>query len=570
MSLERIVAAVVGTVLLVASALAVRHARRRLGTPIDVLPVYLAVWGAVFVLFSLPLIDYSRTAVGAWLVIYGSVAATVTGCVIAWRRHGPVVLEPDAARRSVGATLDARRLRLLWVACAVLGLVGFAAFVHAVDGVIGWQSVFDNPGAVRNVKSYSVEFQNAYGLWKLLTYFNQVAFVLWTIGMRVGAFTGRWRWPSLLGFASLIPFVFTADRNLLALLLAWTFLLHLLWPRRGSWRRLAIGLCIAVACAGAGLAAIGNRYGGSLKNHPEIAAYVTTSGLDSLVIPYLYLTADLPTFGQLTEDALAPHTVGQMSVLPLVKVAARLRLLDTPPVQTGVFYPIPFESFSNYSWLGTFWLDFRAPGVILLCALVGFLATTARLRLARQTGFLSLWLASILLYVVAYSPISNALTTSLTWQYLVLGPVLALVLNPAAGRRAVSRIVVRPRFVVPTVIASILVVVVAAFRTPPVRGVDAMRELRDAVEKARYVYGREGHYPNPLALASRLGVNQPAVSFRPQRDYGDPVPETGVIGVVTTDTDVYFRVRTRDGRVYEVHRTEEHGGATVGPERRIG
>ena len=97
-----------------------------------------------------------------------------------------------------------------------------------------------------------------------------------------------------------------------------------------------------------------------------------------------------------------------------------------------------------------------------------------------------------------------------------------------------------------------------------------MAELRDAVEKARYVYAREGHYPNPLALSSRLGVNQPALSFRPQRYYADPVPETGVIGVVTTDRDVYFRVRTPDGRVYELHRTEEGGGATIGPATRSG
>jgi oligosaccharide repeat unit polymerase len=569
MSPERIVAALVATMLLGAAVLAVRRTRPLLGTPIDVVCLFLGVWAGTLALFALPVLAYSPTRFEAWLAIYGSIAATVAGCLLA-RARGRSSAPPasiDEQQRELLATIDPRRLRLVWLACAVLGLLGFAAFVYAVDGVIGWRSVFADPTAVRALKRESVEFQNAYGFFKLLTYFNQIAFVLWTVAVRMRVFHGWWRLPALLGFASLIPFVFTADRNLMAAALALAFAVHVLWPWSGSWRRVAIVACVAAAVAGVALTAIGNRYGGSLDDQPGVAAQVRIDALKPVAIPYLYLTANLPTFGQLTQDGLAPLTLGEMTALPAVKAAAHAGVIEAPPVETGVFYPIPIETFSNYSWLGVFWLDFRFPGVLMLPLLAGFVATVARWRLAARPSFLMLWTAAILLYIIVYSPLSNLLYTSLTWQYLLLGPVLAVVLDPGLARRALAGVAARKRLSAAVAATSIAaaagVLAFAASRSPAPRF--ATTELRDAVDKAHYVYGRLGHYPIPLGLSTRLAVSRPGVEFRPQQSYADPLPPPGVIAVFTQPHDVFLRVRAADGRVYEVHRTERDGGITFGP-----
>lgn len=570
MSPERIIAALVASALLGAGLIAARVAQRRLGSPIDVLPLFLVVWGGALALFATPVIDYGATRAEAWLVIYGSIATTAVGCLAARRlwqeRAVPSIGDQASVLR---ASMGAGRLRLVWFASAALGLAGFVAFVLAVDRVAGWHTVFSDPAAVRLIKRTSVEFQTTYGLWKLLTYFNQVAFIVWTIAIRIGAFGGRWRLLAPSGLISLVPFVYTADRNLLAAALGLACTLHLLWPWGGSWRRVAIALGLAVVLAGGTLTAIGNRYGGSLANQSTVAARVTSPKLDPVAIPYLYITANLPTFGKLTEDGLAPLTTGQMVALPAVKAAAQAGLIENAPVGTGVFYPIPFETFSNYSWLGRFWLDFRAPGVFLLSLLVGFVASLARLRLAGRPTFLTLWTTSILLYVIVYSPLSNVLSTSLTWEYLLLGPIGAVILKPRGGRLVLARLRASPRTAIALagaavcMAAALAVAVLTTKRPAPV--IVATTELRSEVEKARYTYGQLGRYPTPLGLATRLAVNQPGLTFVPQPTYTEPLPERGVIAVFTTPRDVFLRVRGDDGRLYEVHRTEQDGGATYGP-----
>ncbi|CAA9475645.1 MAG: hypothetical protein AVDCRST_MAG67-394 [uncultured Solirubrobacteraceae bacterium] len=541
----------------------------RSGPSVHVACLFVGAWALVLLLFALPIISYAPTTVEAWALLYGSIAATTLGCLAARPRWESPPAPADEQQRLLRATIDPGRLRHVWLGCAVLGAIGFAAFVYAIDRVAGWQAVFSSPGEVRALKRDSVEFQDAYGLWKLLTYFNQVAFVMWTVGIRLRIFSGRWRLAAAAGFVSLIPFVFTGDRNLMAAAIALTCMLHVLWPWNGSLRRVAIVLGLALVIAAAGLTAIGNRYGGSLDDHPEVEAHVQIPALDAVAIPYLYLTANIPTFGKLTEDELAPNTIGQMAVLPAVKAAARAGLVETAPVETGVFYSIPFEAFSNYSWLGSFWLDFRVAGVLLLPLLVGYVATSARLRLAAAPTFLGLWTAAILLYVIAYSPLSNVLSTSLTWQYLLLGPVLSVLLQPGAARRMVARLVARRRVATAlgaaTLLASAGVVAVASSSKPSQRETVASNELHDAVEKARYVYTETGRYPVPLSLATRLAVSRPGVKFLPQATYSEPLPPPGVIAVFTQPEDVFLRVRGGDGRVYEVHRTEADGGITFGP-----
>jgi oligosaccharide repeat unit polymerase len=546
----------------------IRHARRRLDTPVDVVCLFVATWSCVLLVFAVPVIRYAPTRAEVWLLVYGSIGAGVAGCLFAWRQWTPRAAAVNEQHQQLRATIDPHRLRLVWLASVMLGFVGSVGFVLAVDRVAGWQAVFNDPARVRAITRDSLEFQNAYGFWKLLTYCNQIAFVMWTIGLRLRMFTGRWRAGGLLGFVSLVPFLFTADRNLLAAALALACMVHVLWPWSGSWRRAAIGLAAAIVVAAAGLTAVGNRYGSSLADHPELASYVT-SGFTSVAIPYLYVTANIPTFGQLTQDDLAPRTDGQMAVLPAVKAAARAGLIDHAPVETGVFYPIPFEAFSNYSWLGSFWLDFRVIGILLMPFLVGYLAASARLRLVAKSTFLTLWTAALLLYVIVYSPLSNVLSTSLTWQYLLLGPVLAAVLQPGTTKRWSSALTARRSLSLAAFAGAAAVsagmLFVISVRSPTRREPLTVTQLNEAVEKARHVYERTGRYPVSLGLSTRLAVNRPGMLFRPQQTYTAPLPPTGTIAVFTAPKDVFLRTRGGDGRIYEVHRTEDFGGVTFGP-----
>jgi oligosaccharide repeat unit polymerase len=580
MWLERPLALVVAAGCLTVALRRLRSAYRTDGAPVDVVGVFLAIWGAVLLLFAVPLIKYTTTPALAWLMTYGSIGAFVLGGLVANRgRHLRTDARVERAEPALRATIDARRLRRLWLVTLAIGLVGFIAFVRAVDLAAGWQTLIHDPETVRELKRDSAVFQSSFGLWKLLLYFNQVAFLLWTVGLRLKVFSeGHWRHLRVLGAASIVPFFLTADRGLLVALLAWAVVLHLLWPSRVNWRRFAVYLAVAIAFAGALITAIGNRYGGSLQDHPEIAAQVTIPALDSIAVPYLYLTANIPTFGQLTEDAFAPRTYGQMTVRPIVKAAHAAGMPGTPPVGTGVFYAIPFESFSNYGWLGSFWLDWRFLGTLLLPAAFAFVAVRAQQRLRRRPSFAKLWLCSLLLYVIALSPFANALSTTFTWQYLLATPLISLALDSAAIPTLRLQVeLMRPAKRMALAACSVIALAALVATGLAVRGhgtgpshIAAKRELDQAVRQAHYVFEQAHRYPEPLALATRLQVSRPSVRFRPLGAYTDPVPGQGVVAVFSTPRDVFLRVRASDGRLFEVHRTEDFGGVTFGPGTRDG
>ena len=573
MSPERFVAALAAAALLTAGAKATRTSMLRRGTPIDVLALFFVPWAIVLLAFAIPLIDYSTTPVSAWLLLYGSLGTTALGCLAAQRvvrgRGSPI--GAAAAATALRSTIDARRLRALWLVCALLGLVGFGLFLDAVDEILDWSAVITDPENVRGVRADSPEFDRAYGVGKVLIYFNQMAFILWTIGLRSGAFSARWTWIRLAGWASILPFLFTVDRSVLFSLLLWAALVHALWPMAVSWRRFFAVVCLGTVTAAICFTAIGNRYGGSLGDHPEITPHLTTRAVDPVVIPYLYLTANIPTFGQLVTDELAPVTYGQMTTLPLVKLGHAAGIPGTSPIGTGVFYPIPFESFSNYGWLGTFWLDFRAAGVLLLAAGVGFAATFAHARFVRAPSIALLWITSLFFYVILFSPFANALTATLTWQHFLLTPIVALVLDRRFAMHAVAMAREVPRRRVLTGLAIAVLAAMASVSVVSTRTGDASSranvaaELDLAARKAHDVYSKYDRYPGPKSLASQLQVNRPEVDFRPLSVYTEPVPPSPAVAVYTQPGDLFLRARSTDGRVFEIHRSETLGGVTFGP-----
>ena len=121
----------------------------------------LAVWGGVLLVFAVPVLDYTHTSLTAWLLIYGSIATTIVGCLLAWRRIRPTPPPIAEQRRSLRATIDPRRLRLVWLASAVVGLVGFAAFVNAVAGVAEDAALPDYVHALEASTDYLPDDQRA-------------------------------------------------------------------------------------------------------------------------------------------------------------------------------------------------------------------------------------------------------------------------------------------------------------------------------------------------------------------------------------------------------------------------
>lgn len=553
MSGEQVTALVAGLLLAAGCAYAGRRSYRAGDGVVTVPSVFAAVWSTVLLLFAVPWVRYTHSSTEAWIAVYGSIATFLVGSLLATRRA-------PADRSTAPEAIDHRRLRWLWLVCFVLGLVGFADFVYAVNVVIGWKSILQNPAVVRSLQSTSAKFQATYGALKLLTYFNQIAFLLWTIGLRERAFGRWWRIGGALGWVSIIPFLFTGDRTLILTALVWALAFHLVWRPVRDVRRLLVSLAVSAAVGVAIFTTLGAHVSKTINNHPEIRAQLMTRTLDSLALPFVYLTANVPTLSQLMKDPIRPHTHGEMTLLPLVKVAHAVGIGGTPPFEVGAFYPVPFETFNNYSWLGTFYLDFGLAGCLVLPAIVAYLLTRITLAALRRGRLVMIWMASLSLYVVGFSPLLNKLSTTLTWEYALVGPVAVLLIRAAPSprdwlpdqrRRAAA--LARPVQVgtgVGIVCITVGLVVLAANRAPVVRSSAALdRELHTAFARA-LLTRRRGVFPSSEALASRLEVNDPSFLFAAFYSPTALPVDPGVIGVNARGSSLILRAHDRDA-VYQ-------------------
>ncbi len=558
MAAERITAGIAALVMARFALAASRRARYRYGAVADPLTVFLWVWTASIGLFAIPVIRYTPLGPHAWALVYGSILTFAAGCLLADRGRASKLRAPADHG---GMTLNRDRLPVVWAIAVVLGLIGFLAFVRAAADVVGLSSVISDPAAIRAARRAGPAFDHLYGPGKVLTYFNQVAFVLWTVGLRTRSFRGRWSAARWLGAISIVPFVFTADRGVMAATVAWAGMLHLFWPRTVNYRRVlqigAVGFVLAFVV----FLAVGARYGSYLSGHPEIAAVSNIQRPGQGVIGYLYVTGNLPTFAQLTHDPLAPVTGGQMSILPIVKLVHAAGVPGTAPVGTGVFYPIPFEAFSNYGWLGTFWLDFRDAGVLLMPFLFAFGCTRIFVRFWRAPTLGWLWALSILMLVVAFSPLANELSTTFVWEHLMLAPVIGLLLAPTLAFR-VRRLGLAAALGATAVAGAGLLALRASSTTKPP---DLRRELLTLTVDAHVAYEAQGHFPTPQPLVTRLKVANPGAQLTALSSFLGPIPAAPTIGVFSIGPVLYMRTRQPDGQILEIHRYEVGPGFTFGP-----
>jgi oligosaccharide repeat unit polymerase len=555
---DRVVAACVAGVLLSIAAI-VFHRR---GTP-DIsrhstITLFAFVWGVSLGFYALPWIRFSRPSDLAWATIYGSVATFLIACVLV-ERFAQTSSRPSTRTER----LDPARLHVAIVITAVLGYVGFAFFVRAVNRTVGWTTLFTDLEAARHAQEGS-RFGQEYGNVKLLTYFSGISLLLWTVALREHAFTGRWRLLAPIGLFVLAPYFFLGERLSLITVFMWTAAFHLLWRPIRSPRRVAVlALSATVAAAGFFLI-IGHNKGATIHNYPVLKQELTTQRFDQFAFPYLYLTANFPVFSKLTQDPIAPRTYGSLTFWPAAKLSnVALRRTHYPP-KFGAFYDIPFDLYNSATWLGPFYLDFGVPGSLLFPALFG-LATTWLLILARQRRTLPpVWLAALGLMIIAFSPLKSAFSDASTWEFIIMAPVVGFF---TAGRPRTEsnqpdsthrKSLIRRHPVLFVLLLLVLGGVAAAavglrYWSSPAHTDESSGAVSErlslAGEKLVRIYDQEGA-STPHVLATRLSVSDPSENYIGYYSY-PAVPPVGAIGVFAKQHEFRLRAKTSSGDVFE-------------------
>lgn len=546
----------------------VRHVRgqgRQVNAPAA---VFVAIWAVSLLLYAVPVMDYVATPTIAWVVVYGSIASFLAGAWFAYRRTGDI---GSAAETSTGFSdqpepLSTNRINLAWLCTGGLSLVGFAFFLHAIDATVGWQTMLQDPGAARAAQGLP-RFLDAYGPGKALSYLAPVALLLWTVAIRDRHFVGRWRYLAPAIILVLLPYFFIGERLSLMFATVWIAAFHFVWRPVANPRRIAAWAAILLLAGLSFFYVIGNQKGATLDTYPTVREAVTDEMFEPIALPYLYATANVPVLGQLMQDPMAPTTYGQLTARPISTLVHRVLPVSGNAPDQGGFYGIPFTSYNSATWLDPFYRDFGVLGALLLPGLFGFLATWLFLKARRRHTLVSSWIAAIGLAFVVFSPLKSLAPDALTWELLVLAPLVGLFLRPDARSRlrlATTNLQDRLRLDRRVITAAAALLILAGIVVSLLalqRGVsesqstfvttgklesDAAR-LVDSFDKlSPTADGPEG---DTQSVASRLGVSDTGTRYVAMPDAASSPSEPGVIGVYAEGDFFALRAIDEDGQV---------------------
>jgi oligosaccharide repeat unit polymerase len=554
---DRVAAACVSALLLLTAVTVFIRRDSRDVAARSTITLFALVWGISLGAYAIPWIDYSRPSGLAWAAVYGSLISFLVACAFAERIARPTEALPTREH------LRPARLHVAVIITAVLGYIGFAFFVLAINKLVGWKTLFTDLHRARTIQE-TPEFGKEYGTVKVLTYFSGVSLLLWTIAVRERLFRGKWLLVAPLGPLVLLPYLFLGERISLLTVGMWIAAVHLVWRPIRSPGRAALVIVVAASAALGFFYWVGYHKGATIQNHPELRSHLRTREFEELAFPYMYLTANTPVLSKLMQDPIAPRTRGALTFWPAAKLSnLALRRTDYPP-KYGAFYDIPFDAYNSATWLGPFYLDFGFIGCLVFPALFGF-ATTWILGLARECRtLLSAWAAGIALTIIAYSPLKNAFSDAGTWALLIVAPFVCGFVtqrSPTSDPHAASQIgrTVRKRpwaagVAVALVAGIVFAAIVLRLTRPPIRTEATTqvvsKELIQAGQKVLRVYEEEGGDSSSHALATRLAVSDPEVNYEWIDASEEPLPD--VVGVVASRTEFRLRARTSGGRVLEV------------------
>jgi arylsulfatase A-like enzyme len=452
--------------------------------------LYVVVWAAAVLIYSLRLFPFYDLSPATWMLVAAAGAALVLG-VFCGGRHRAHAAGLPRVDGNVGNDLDVP----LWLVrlFLVIGLAGFAVFLSAVHRAYGLSVFFQLPLLVHNAISNRY-ISSSY----LFPYYFGVAGTI-LFGYRL--IVRRWR-PGVADLLLLLGFVLamalSTERNhFLWCLASWMFCCFLPPAGDRSLRRIVAGGVVAALIGISFYLGVGQWLNKSPENISETLRLIVErekrlghllpwlddrlflllpgGQLHRFAVLYVALGEPLPSLDQAIKSPERTH--GAMTFRPIVRALARAGLVTD--VVSGSTYdevPTPYPS-NAYTFLFEPYRDFGWPGAIILPALLGLLLGYAYRTSASRGGGPWALVLTQMQGMVLWAPFQNRFVLTVSWYIcaLLLAGCLAGPLG-ARARRAVAALPARTRRVVlwlgAVLGAASVVAGVVPRRTEPPRPID--------------------------------------------------------------------------------------------------
>lgn len=382
----------------------------RFGDIFTPMAVYVGVWCTAILLFLLRLINYNSLSNHTSLLIAGSIAAYVVGCLVCPR--------PRQQAGEVARFSQEHFDRALKSLIAVY-LVGFLLFLLRMQSQFGLGTYLTDPGAIRGEADQWMKM----GILGIPLFFHYPILILSFYGY---LHTRRLRWFYIVGLTvpALQELFWTTRLGLaefaVTLLFMWIYVRG--WRRIN--RRLGVTAFFAAVIGVTGFLALGSVYGKLISEDQGVYKMsdfnVESSSMLLLAYPYMYVTSPFPTFQEAMAD-VHYHSDGTRTFYPAARLMAAIGILKEIPEWTIFdFYFVPVPS-NVYTHLFAFYQDFGETGIFVIPFLLGIVHTWFYWRMRTAPSVWTIGAAAVSIVTVCFSIFALLASTLLIWEcYLVL------------------------------------------------------------------------------------------------------------------------------------------------------
>lgn len=346
---------------LAASGLAILRAVHPRGAGVTPLGVYLVMWWIVIVAYLWNPLGFIPLQARTWEMI----ALGAGGCSAGYALvSGLLARTESTTRRASVPADDDRTLLRLWCGCAVLAGLLFAVFCAQLLRTYG-------VGTVAGLL-FSLRSDLGAGSVPLGFHFFYFAEPLVALSVLCAARfpAQRARYASAAGVVTL-ALLSTSGRTNASKAILWAGVALLLHAgRQRVTFRLAAAMASGLALLLIVFLSLGSLIGKTYENSPVYAKFGTDPPVPAgLTLPYLYLTAPLPTLDRVIATGGSSTTRGS-SLRPLYQVGALVDLRVRVPEKIQEFQATPYP-FNVSTSVGPLYEDYGSGGVAVGSALTG-------------------------------------------------------------------------------------------------------------------------------------------------------------------------------------------------------
>lgn len=377
---------------------------RLTGTWFTPLSHYALRWLFLVFLVEIDLVGYDKIMPLTWVVVIGSFLAFSCGSLLPMMKYNRNrgVYNLGCIQERLKSSIEKEKMLRAIILLFVVGTIVFVIYLYNVNRTYG---IFNFLASGQILRLALGEGDVPFGFHYLyvMEMVGPLCFLYYLLYRKE---TPKWLFVVLV--ISIVSLFFTTGRTNIMKSIVWiVFVLLFFQLEILSLRKFAkiMGGLLGVVV---GLFFISAVWTTKTFESTEIYSAKEFSGITApLLLPYFYMSVQLPVLDKLLNDPEVQHTWGKYTFLPIVKVSKLVFPDIQAPSHIGKFYDAPYSA-NVATYLDLMYKDFWFIGPVLIPALLGFISSYLFMWLLNGRVTLGIFMINTILAMTIFSSTSSA------------------------------------------------------------------------------------------------------------------------------------------------------------------